>query len=339
MFSFLLHRLSVLVPIFFGVTLVSFSFIRVLPGDPVETLAGERGVSPERHAELLAMLGLDKPLWQQYLTYVGDILQGDFGRSFITNRPVFSEFIELFPATVELAFCAMTFAIVVGLPVGLLAATKRGTIYDQGLMGISLAGYSMPIFWWALLLIIVFSGNLQWTPVSGRIDLLYYFPDPTGFMLIDSLNSGQTGAFKSAVRHLILPTIVLGTIPLAVIARQTRSAMLEVLGEDYIRTARAKGLSETTVLIRHALKNSISPIVSVMGPLTAGLVTGSFVIEYIFSIPGMGNYFITAVTNRDYPIIMGVTLVYAVLIVLANIMVDLIYMKLDPRVALSNTGK
>jgi len=332
MFSFLLHRLSVLVPIFFGVTLVSFSFIRVLPGDPVETLAGERGVSPERHAELLAMLGLDKPLWQQYLTYVGDILQGDFGRSFITNRPVFSEFIELFPATVELAFCAMTFAIVVGLPVGLLAATKRGTIYDQGLMGISLAGYSMPIFWWALLLIIVFSGNLQWTPVSGRIDLLYYFPDPTGFMLIDSLNSGQTGAFKSAVRHLILPTIVLGTIPLAVIARQTRSAMLEVLGEDYIRTARAKGLPARRVVLKHALRNALIPVVTIAALSFGALFSGALITETMFSYLGMGKLIYDSILGNDYNVAM-VSLLFATLLTLAaNLIADVCYAWLDPRI-------
>jgi dipeptide transport system permease protein len=332
MFSFLLHRLSVLVPIFFGVTLVSFSFIRVLPGDPVETLAGERGVSPERHAELLAMLGLDKPLWQQYLTYVGDILQGDFGRSFITNRPVFSEFIELFPATVELAFCAMTFAIVVGLPVGLLAATKRGTIYDQGLMGISLAGYSMPIFWWGLLLIIFFSNTLGWTPVSGRISFLYDVPRVTGFLLIDSLLSDEKGAFLSTVRHLILPSIVLGTIPLAIIARQTRSAMLEVLGEDYIRTAKAKGLSPLRIIGVHALRNAMITVVTVIGLQGGALLGGAILTETIFSWPGIGKWMIFSVSSRDYFVVQSGLLLIALCIMTVNLLIDLLYGIINPRI-------
>ena len=332
MFSFLLHRLSVLVPIFFGVTLVSFSFIRALPGDPVETLAGERGVSPERHAELLAMLGLDKPVWQQYLTYVGDILQGDFGRSFITNRPVFSEFIELFPATVELAFCAMTFAILVGLPVGLLAATKRGTIYDQSLMGISLAGYSMPIFWWGLLLIIFFSNTLGWTPVSGRISFLYDVPRVTGFLLIDSLLSDEKGAFLSTVRHLILPSIVLGTIPLAIIARQTRTAMLEVLGEDYIRTAKAKGLSPLRIVGVHALRNAMITVVTVIGLQGGALLGGAILTETIFSWPGIGKWMIFSVSSRDYFVVQSGLLLIALCIMTVNLLIDLLYGIINPRI-------
>ncbi|HBQ34504.1 MAG TPA: peptide ABC transporter permease, partial [Ochrobactrum anthropi] len=242
MFRFIFNKLVYLVPTFIGITIVAFAFVRVLPGDPVLLMAGERGVSPERHAELMAQLGFDRPIWQQYLDYVWNLLHGDFGQSLVTKKPVLVEFFALFPATVELSICAIIVAILLGIPAGVIAAVKRGSWFDQGLMGISLVGYSMPIFWWALLLIIFFSGVLQWTPVSGRISLLYFFPPVTGFMLIDSLLSDQKGAFASAVSHLILPTIVLATIPLAVIARQTRSAMLEVLGEDYVRTARAKGL-------------------------------------------------------------------------------------------------
>src|SRR5690606_34118727 len=209
---------------------------------PVLLMAGERGVSPERHAELMAQLGFDRPIWQHYLDYVWNLLHGDFGQSLVPKKPVLTEFFALFPATVELSICAILLAMLLGIPGGVIAAVKRGSWFDQGLMGVSLVGYSMPIFWWALLLIILFSGVLQWTPVSGRISLLYFFPPVTGFMLIDSLMSDQKGAFASAVSHLILPTIVLATIPLPAIARQTRPAMLEVLGEDYVRTARAKGL-------------------------------------------------------------------------------------------------
>ncbi|ODN69932.1 Dipeptide transport system permease protein DppB [Methylobrevis pamukkalensis] len=241
MLAFLLRRLGLLVPTFIGVTIAAFFFIRLLPGDPIMLLAGERGISPERYAELASRFGFDRPLYEQYFVYLGNLFSGDLGVSFSTKRPVLTEFMTLFPATLELSICAMLFAIVLGLPAGVIAAVRRGKAADHAVMTTALVGYSMPIFWWALLLIIVFSGWLQWTPVSGRISLLYFFPPVTGFMLIDSLISGQKGAFQSAVQHLILPTIVLGTIPLAVIARQTRSAMLEVLGDDYIRTPGPRG--------------------------------------------------------------------------------------------------
>ncbi len=209
MFRYTLSRLLTFLPTFFGVTLISFAFIRVLPGDPIIVMAGERGMSEERYQEMVVKLGFDKPVLQQYWDYLTGILQGDLGHSFVTKKPVWDEFFALFPATVELATCAMILAIALGLPAGVIAAVNRGKFFDRALMTSALIGYSMPIFWWALLLIIVFSGNLGWTPVSGRIDLLYYFDDVTGFMLIDSLLSGQKGAFTSAVRHLILPTIVL----------------------------------------------------------------------------------------------------------------------------------
>ena len=332
MFLFLLNRLAILVPIFIGVTLVSFSFIRVLPGDPVETLAGERGVTPERHAELLAVLGLDKPIWQQYLVYVSDILQGDFGRSFITNKPVITEFIELFPATVELAVCAMIFAVIVGLPAGLIAATRRGSIIDQGLMGTALVGYSMPIFWWGLLLIIFFSNTLGWTPVSGRISFLYDVDRVTGFLLIDSLLSDEEGAFGSALHHLILPSIVLGTIPLAIVARQTRSAMLEVLGEDYIRTARAKGLPPSRIIGLHALRNALITVVTVIGLQTGALLGGAILTETIFSWPGIGKWMIFSVSSRDYFVVQSGLLLIAMLVMTVNLVVDLLYGLINPRI-------
>ncbi|MGR3289852.1 MAG: ABC transporter permease subunit, partial [Paracoccaceae bacterium] len=232
MLKYFASRLLTFIPTFIGVTLISFAFIRVLPGDPIIVMAGERGLTEERYAALSEQFGFDRPIYVQFWEYFVGVLHGDLGNSFVTKRPVWDEFFTLFPATLELSICAMIFAVALGLPAGVIAAVNRGKFFDRALMSTALIGYSMPIFWWALLLIIVFSGNLQWTPVSGRIDFIYYFPDSTGFMLIDSLQSGQSGAFRSAVRHLILPTIVLGTIPLAVIARQTRSAMLEVLGED-----------------------------------------------------------------------------------------------------------
>ncbi len=332
MFRFILNKLLYLIPTFIGITIVAFAFVRVLPGDPVLLMAGERGVSPERHAQLLAQLGFDRPLWEQYINYVWNLLHGDFGQSLVTKKPVLVEFFTLFPATIELAVCAIIVAILLGIPAGVLAAVKRGSWFDQGLMGISLVGYSMPIFWWALLLIIMFSGVLQWTPVSGRISLLYYFPPITGFMLIDSLLSGQKGAFASAASHLILPTIVLATIPLAVIARQTRSAMLEVLGEDYVRTARAKGLPVRRVIGLHALRNAMIPVITTIGLQVGVLMAGAILTETIFSWPGIGKWMLDSISRRDYPVVQSGLLIIAFIIMIVNLVVDLLYGLINPRI-------
>lgn len=332
MFRFILNKLVYLVPTFIGITIVAFAFVRVLPGDPVLLMAGERGVSPERHAELMAQLGFDRPIWQQYLDYVWNLLHGDFGQSLVTKKPVLVEFFALFPATVELSICAIIVAILLGIPAGVIAAVKRGSWFDQGLMGISLVGYSMPIFWWALLLIILFSGVLQWTPVSGRISLLYFFPPVTGFMLIDSLMSDQKGAFASAVSHLILPTIALATIPLAVIARQTRSAMLEVLGEDYVRTARAKGLPVRRVVGLHALRNAMIPVITTIGLQVGVLMAGAILTETIFSWPGIGKWMLDSIFRRDYPVVQSGLLLIAFIIMLVNLVVDLLYGLINPRI-------
>jgi len=332
MFRFILNKLIYLVPTFIGITIVAFAFVRVLPGDPVLLMAGERGVSPERHAQLLAQLGFDRPLWEQYINYVWNLLNGDFGQSLVTKKPVLTEFFALFPATVELSICAIIVAILVGIPAGVIAAVKRGSWFDQGLMGISLVGYSMPIFWWALLLIIFFSGMMQWTPVSGRISLLYFFPPVTGFMLIDSLLSGQKGAFASAASHLILPTIVLATIPLAVIARQTRSAMLEVLGEDYVRTARAKGLPLRRVIGLHALRNAMIPVITTIGLQVGVLMAGAILTETIFSWPGIGKWMLDSISRRDYPVVQSGLLIIAFMIMIVNLIVDLLYGLINPRI-------
>jgi len=332
MFRFVLNKLLYLIPTFIGITIVAFAFVRVLPGDPVLLMAGERGVSPERHAQLLAQLGFDRPLWEQYLNYVWNLLHGDFGQSLVTKKPVIEEFFTLFPATIELAVCAIIVAILLGIPAGVLAAVKRGSWFDQGLMGISLVGYSMPIFWWALLLIIFFSGTLQWTPVSGRLSLLYYFPPVTGFMLIDSVLSGQKGAFTSAVSRLILPTIVLATIPLAVIARQTRSAMLEVLGEDYVRTARAKGLPVRRVIGLHALRNAMIPVITTIGLQVGVLMAGAILTETIFSWPGIGKRMLDSISRRDYPVVQSGLLIIAFIIMIVNLIVDLLYGLINPRI-------
>ncbi|MFK5997725.1 MAG: ABC transporter permease subunit [Rhodobacterales bacterium] len=332
MLGYILKRIALLLPTFLGITVVSFGFVRVLPGDPVLLMAGERGIKPERYAQLMHQFGYDRPIWQQYLDYLNQLMHGNFGNSLVTKQPVLQEFFTLFPATVELSFIALLIAISIGIPAGIIAASKRGSFWDQSLMGTALVGYSMPIFWWGLLLIIVFSGWLHWTPVSGRISLLYYFPDVTGFMLIDSLLSGQKGAFTSAVSHLVLPSIVLATIPLAVIARQTRSAMLEVLGEDYVRTARAKGLSPARVVGVHALRNAMIPVITVIGLSVGTLLAGAILTETIFSWPGIGKWMVDSISRRDYPVVQSGLLLIAAVVMIVNLLVDMTYGLINPRI-------
>lgn len=330
---FILRKILYLIPTLIGITIVAFAFIHAIPGDPVLIMAGERGITPERHAELMAQLGLDKPLWQQYLLYIWNILHGDFGISYTSKMPVLTEFAQLFPATLELAACALTLAVLIGVPAGMLAAVKRGSFFDQAAMGGSLLGYSMPIFWWGMLLVMLFSGYLGWTPVSGRIDLSYYFEPTTGFMLIDSLLSDEEGAFASAVEHLILPSIVLATVPLAVIARQTRSAMLEVLGEDYIRTARAKGLSSFRIYAVHAARNAMIPVVTTIGLQVSALVAGAILTETIFSWPGIGKWLMEAIFKRDYMTVQGGILIIAILVMAVNLLVDILCGIINPRIS------
>ena len=332
MLRFLLTRVSLVIPTFLGITLLAFTLIHLVPGDPVEVRVGERGIAPARHAQLLHEMGLDRPLWQQFLSYVGDVLHGNLGISLITHRPVLDEFLTLFPATLELALFAVLFAILIGLPAGVIAAVKRGSIFDHAVMGISLTGYSMPIFWWGLLLILTFSVELQWTPVSGRISLEYFLDPITGLMTVDSLLSDEEGAFSSALSHLILPSIVLGVVNSALILRFTRASMLDVLGEDHIRTARAKGVSEARVVLHHALRNALIPVITVLGLTFALLIGGAIVTETVFGLPGIGNLVVSAVLRRDYPVIQGALLVIAGLYVLINLLIDLLYLAIDPRV-------
>ncbi|MBK6321368.1 ABC transporter permease subunit [Candidatus Aalborgicola defluviihabitans] len=332
MLRFLFTRLSLIIPTFFGMTLLAFFLIRLVPGDPIETLAGERGIDAARHAALLTEYGLDKPVLVQYGIYIGKVLHGDLGKSIITQAPVLSEFSSLFPATIELAVCAILFALIIGIPAGIIAAVKRNSILDHGVMGVSLTGYSMPIFWWGLLLILLFSVQLDLTPVSGRIAVQYFIEPVTGFLLIDTLLAHDTGAFWSAASHLILPMIVLGTNPLAVIARMTRSAMLEVLGEDYIRTARAKGLSGFRIVAIHALRNALIPVITVIGLQVGVLFTGAILTETIFSWPGVGKWLIEAISRRDYPVLQGGMLLLGAVVMAVNLLVDLAYGIINPRI-------
>ncbi len=335
MLQFILKRLGLVIPTFIGITLLTFAFVHMIPGDPVMIMAGERGLSPERHAQLLAQFGLDQPLWKQYLTYINGIMHGDLGISLKSRIPVWNEFVPRFKATLELGICAMLFAVAVGIPVGVLAAVKRGSVFDHTAISLSLAGYSMPVFWWGIMLIMLVSVKLNLTPVSGRIGDTVFLDDShplTGFDLIDTLFWGEPGDFKDAVMHMILPAIVLGTIPLAVIVRMTRSSMLEVLGEDYIRTARAKGLTPLRVIVVHALRNAMLPVVTVIGLQVGTLLAGAILTETIFSWPGLGRWLIEALQRRDYPVVQGGVLLVALLIILVNFIVDILYGVVNPRI-------
>ena len=335
MLQFILQRLGLVIPTFIGITLLTFIFVHLIPGDPVMIMAGERGLSPERHAYLMAELGLDKPLLQQYINYLNGIFHGDLGISLKSRIPVWDEFLPRFKATLELGVCAMIFAVSVGIPVGVLAAVKRGSIFDHTAISVSLAGYSMPIFWWGIMLIMLVSVKLDLTPVSGRLADSVFLDDSnplTGFMLIDTFIWGEEGDFLDAVHHIILPAIVLGTIPLAVIVRMTRSSMLEVLGEDYIRTARAKGLSRARVILIHALRNAMLPVVTVIGLQVGTMLAGAILTETIFSWPGLGRWLIDALQRRDYPVVQGGVLLIATMIIFVNLLVDVLYGIVNPRI-------
>jgi dipeptide transport system permease protein len=333
MLLYFLRRLALTIPTFVALMFVTFAAIRLVPGDPVEVRVGERGISPERLAAFRHQLGLDQPVWKQFFDYCWRILHGDFGVSLSSQQKVLTEFFTLFPATVELSLFAMMFALILGIPAGVIAAVKRGGPFDQILMMISMFGFSMPIFWWGLLLIMFVSVQLGWTPVSGRIDLInYYFDQPTGFMLIDAALSDQPGAVLDALKHLILPAIVLGTVPLGVIARMTRSSMLEVLSEDYVRTARAKGLSPFRVVGLHALRNALLPVVTVIGLSVSSLMAGAVLTETIFSWPGVGHWLIDSISRRDYPALQGGVLLVSTVVILVNLIVDVIYGAINPRI-------
>jgi dipeptide transport system permease protein len=335
MFTLLLKKLAALVPTLLGVTLAAFALIRLIPGDPIEIMVGERRLDPAAHAALMQQLGLDQPLPAQYMRYIVQLAQGDLGRSLVTREPVAAEFKVLFPATLELAGAAMWLALAVGLALGLAAALQRGSWLDQAVMALATVGNSMPVFWWGLILIMFFSVGLEWTPVSGRIGIEYDIDPVTGFMLIDSLladlRGQESGAFASALLHLVLPALVLGTIPMAVIARMTRSAMLEVLREDYMRTARAKGLGPARVVLHHGLRNALIPVLTVLGLQVGSLLGGAVLTETIFSWPGIGKWIIDAIARRDYPVVQAGILISALVFIVVNLVVDVLYGVVNPR--------
>ena len=334
--KFFIKKILNLLPTLLGISLICFFMIRLIPGDPVLNLVGERGVDPARYLEMKKALGLDLPIIEQFWHFLKNALSGNLGTSIVSNNSVWSEFIERFPATLELSLVALFFATLLGIPIGIYAAMKRNSFFDYFLMTVSLIGYSMPIFWWGLILILVFSVKLGITPVSGRIDLTFDIPLYSGLYLIDTLQVAvlKLEGFKpfwSALNHLILPATALGTIPLAVIARMTRSSMLEVLGEDYIRTAKAKGMSKKRIIYIHALRNALVPIITTLALLFGSIITGAILTETIFSWPGIGKWIVQSITSRDYPVIQGGVLIISFIIIMTNITVDVIYYFLNPK--------
>jgi peptide/nickel transport system permease protein len=328
---YIIKRLLQIIPVVLGVTLIAFALIHLAPGDPVRTMLGQHATQQEID-QIRVKYGLDQPLFVQYFIWLGDVLHGDLGRSILSHEQVTTEIASRFPNTIELAIAAMIFAILIGVVAGIISATKQYTVADYSVMGIALFGISMPVFWLGIMLMMIFGVFLGWLPIGGRIDLLLPFNRITGFMVVDSIITANGAALISVLRHLILPAIALGTIPMAIIARTTRSSMLEILRQDFIRTERAKGLSERKVIYKHAIRNAMVPVVTVIGLNFGLLLSGAILTETVFSWPGVGRLVIDSVYARDYPLVIGCILVFALVFVIVNLITDLLYTYIDPRI-------
>ena len=328
---YIVKRLAMLVPVMLGVSIIAFSLIHLAPGDPARTMLGERATQ-EQLNEIREKYGLDKPLYVQYGIWLNGVLHGDLGRSITTHEEVAKEIGDRLPNTMELSIAAMIFAIIVGVFAGIISATKQYSITDYTCMGVALFGISMPVFWLGIMLMMIFGVFLGWLPIGGRIDLLIPFQRVTGFMVFDSIITGNFPALISVLRHLILPAVALGTIPMAMIARVSRSSMLEVLRQDFIRTERAKGLSERMVIYKHAVRNAMVPVVTVIGLNFGLLFAGAILTETVFSWPGIGRLVVNAVYERDYPLVVGCILVFAIAFVIVNLVTDILYTRIDPRI-------
>ncbi len=333
MARYIARRLLNLIPVLLGITLLVFVFLHLIPGDPAVVMAGERA-TPDQVAALREQLGLNKPLPLQYLVFLGNLLRFNFGTSIITGVPIAEEIRIRWPATFELSVAAMLVAVILGIPAGVLAAVRKNSAVDNLTMSGSLLGVSLPVYWLGLLLVYLFAVNLHWLPPSGRlsIDAGFNFKSITGFYVLDALLQGNFRVLKDVLAHLVLPALTLGTIPLAILARITRSAMLEVLSQDYIRTARAKGLLERWVIFKHALKNALLPVVTIIGLQFGTLLGGAILTETIFSWPGIGSWIYEGILSRDYPVVQGGVVFVAITFVLINLLVDLSYAFLDPRI-------
>ena len=328
---YIIKRLLQLIPVILGVTIIAFSLIQLAPGDPARTMLGQHATEKELN-EIREKYGLDQPVYIQYGIWLNGVLHGDLGRSILTKELVVNEISERFPNTIELAISAMIFAIIIGGIAGIISASKQYSITDYTVMGIALFGISMPVFWLGIMLMLIFGVILGWLPIGGRIDLFIPFQRITGFMVFDSIITGNFQALISVLKHLILPSIALGTIPMAIIARVTRSSMLEVLRQDFIRTERAKGLTERVVIYKHAVRNAMVPVVTVIGLNFGLLLAGAILTETVFSWPGLGRLVVNSVYERDYPLVVGCILIFAIVFVVVNLITDILYTYIDPRI-------
>lgn len=333
MSQYILKRLLGLVPVLLGITLAVFLLLRLIPGDPATVLAGERA-TPEQIVALKAQLGLDRPLPFQYFAFLGNLLRLNLGTSILSGVPVLDEIRNRWSATFELSIAAMLIAIVLGIPAGVLAAVRKNRWQDQVTIAGSLIGVSLPVYWLGLLLTYLFSVTLNWLPSNGRLSIEagLNFQPITGFYVLDAILRLNFGVLGDALAHLILPALTLSTIPMAIVARITRSAMLDVLTQDYIRTAKAKGLSDRLIIVRHALKNALLPINTTIGLQFGTLLGGAILTETIFAWAGIGSWIYDGILARDYPVVQGGVVFVAIVFVLINLLVDLSYAFVDPRV-------
>jgi peptide/nickel transport system permease protein len=326
-----IRRSLTVVPVLLGVSILVFSFVHMIPGDPALTMLGERA-TPEKVAEVRARLGLDRPIWQQYVLYFGNILHGDLGVSVVRGDPVTTDLLRRFPATVELALAAIVLAIAFGIPIGIGSAVWRNSLVDSLARLGALTGVSMPIFWLGLMLAWFFGVQLRVLPTGFRLESGTTFVPWTNFVMLDATLQGNWSALADALRHLVLPAVALATIPLAIIARMTRASMLDVLSREYIRTAEAKGLSRRAVILRHALRNALLPVLTVIGLQVGHLLAGAILTETIFSWPGIGLWVYESIESRDYAIVQGASLFIAAIVVVVNLLTDLLYAAVDPRI-------
>lgn len=331
MLKYTLKRILMAIPVILGIVTIVFVLMRVFSSNPAYLLLGQRA-SAERVAELTSYLGLDQPIWKQYVIYLGQMFQGDFGDSLFSGLPVMQEIGERLPATIELALFSVFIAAVLGVSLGVICAVKQNSALDRICQVGGLVGVSLPKFWLGLMLIILFAVNLGWLPVSGRFDFMNRPETITGFMILDSIITGNWAALGSTLRYMLLPGVSIAIASVGTIMRYTRSTMLETIRQDYIRTARAKGLRERVVIIHHALKNALIPIVTVIGMELGGLFSGSVLVETIFAWPGVGKYIVDGINNSDYAVVQGGCVLVAVIAVGMNLVVDLLYGLLDPRI-------
>ncbi|OQY04157.1 MAG: peptide ABC transporter permease [Desulfobacteraceae bacterium 4572_123] len=332
MLAYIIRRIFILVPTLFGVSLIVFTMLHLTPGDPAELLLGERATEESLHA-LRDHLGLNEPLYVQYGMFLKRLIKGDLGETIRTRQKVWTEIKQRFPATMELSFVALMISCVLGIFLGIISATKQYSIFDYLSMVGALIGVSMPIFWLGLVFMLVFSLNLGWLPISGRLSIDVDLSVITNFYIFDAILTRNWIAFKDAIWHIIMPAVTLSTIPTAIVARMTRSAMLEVLRQDYIKTAKAKGLSQFKVVYKHALRNAMIPVITTIGLQFGVLLCGAILTETIFAWPGMGKWMYDAVMQRDYMVIQGGTLFISTLFILINLVVDLLYAVINPRIS------